>query len=171
MEEPNVVERAEEPYRDLLQVYGRGARSKVRTEEGLQYEREIKTANRLKAIRRWRRLAGHIEGNITDIYDKKALKQERQSLVTIIEEIYDTHESLTSLYTQGEIPFPDVNESERNHLDLMRRINARLSEISTETRSQTSRKSKTSSKRSVRYTKSIRIKAAAKAAELETESI
>ena len=51
----------------------------------------------------------------------------------------------------------------------MRRINARLSEISSETRSQTSRKSKTSSKRSVRTTKSIRIEAAAKAAELETE--
>ena len=93
-------------------MYGRGARPKVRTEEGLQYEREIKTANLRKAIR-WRRLAGHIESNITDIYDEQALKQERQSLVTIIEEIYDTHESLTSLYPQGEIPFPEVDETER----------------------------------------------------------
>ena len=59
-EEPSVIERTEEPYRDLLQVYGRGPRPKVRTEEGLQYEREIKTANLRKSIRRWRRLAGHI---------------------------------------------------------------------------------------------------------------
>ena len=168
-EEPNVIERAEEPYRDILQVYGRGARPKVHTEEGIQYEREIKTANLSKAIRRWRRLAGHFESNITDIYDEQALKQERQSLVTIIEEIYDTHESLTSLYPQGEFPFPELDETERNHVDLIRRINARLSEISSETRLRTSRKSKSSSKRSVRTTRSIRTEAAAKAAQLETE--
>ena len=51
----------------------------------------------------------------------------------------------------------------------MRRIYARLLEISSKTRSQTSRKSKTLSKRSIRAIKSLRMEAAATAAELETE--
>ena len=43
---------------------------------------------------------------ITNIYDEQALKQERQSLFTIMEEIYDTHESLMSLDPLGETPPP-----------------------------------------------------------------
>ena len=69
--------------------------------------------------------------------------------------------------------FQDVEDVERNHSELLRRISHRLSELGIENKSKSSHKSKFTSNRSrlssrasTRSSKSIRLEAAAKAAEM-----
>ena len=99
------------------------------------------------------------------------MQREKSLLVNAMPDIFEITDSLTSLFPDE--VFPDVEDMERNHSELLRRISHRLSELGIETKSKSSHKSKFTSNRSrlssralTMSSKSIRLEAAAKAAEM-----
>ena len=131
---------------DISQDYGRGARHKVFTQSALEYQREVKTQNLKTAVKRWRRLSNHIEDTLGFVKDDQALQREKSLLVNAMPDIFEITDSLTSLFSDE--VFPDVEDVERNHSELLRRISHRLSELGIETKSKSSHISKLTLNRS-----------------------
>ncbi|RLF66451.1 MAG: hypothetical protein DRN30_02085 [Thermoplasmata archaeon] len=116
----------------------------------------------------WRRYAGIIEKRISDTEDIQILKKDLDTLGECMEDLDTVYQSIADL-SYDSVPDDQIEQKyeimEAEHHSLIKRVSQRISEIKAETRSSRT----TSSRRSNRSDRSMKMDAAAKAAELKAK--
>ena len=146
----------------------RSTRPRVPTVKGLEYQQDIRKRALRSAITKWRHRLDEAEDLLVDCEDAQILTRERDQLSTLFREVQNAAGSLSEV-TSVEDPIDQFEEESRQ---FRKRINGRINELKEEVRSMTSRRSKGSSKwsrTSSRSSKTLKLEAAAKAAELRVQ--
>ena len=146
----------------------RSTRPRVPTAKGLEYQQDIRKRALRSAITKWRHRLDEAEDLLVDCEDAQILTTERDQLSTLFKEVQNAAGSMSEV-TSVEDPIDQFEEESRQ---FRKRINGRINELKEEVRSMMSRRSKGSSKwsrTSSRSSKTLKLEAAAKAAELRVQ--
>ena len=146
----------------------RSTRPRVPTSKGLEYQQDIRKRALRSAVTKWRHRLDAAEDLLVDCEDAQILTRERDQLSTLFKEVQNAAGSLSEV-TTVEDPIDQFEEESRQ---FRKRINGRINELKEEVRSMMSRRSKGSSKwsrTSSRSSKTLKLEAAAKAAELRAQ--